>query len=64
MSNSQNQSSDNQAPDPQGLDSSTPQNSTSDGQKRSAPDHPPATPPSQRTSAVNFGDNPDDIVYF
>lgn len=55
MSNNQNQSS-NQEPQSQQTQSDQ-QSSTNEGQRRSAPEYPPATPKELRTNSANFGEH-------
>jgi hypothetical protein len=63
MSNNQNQPSNK---DSQSQESQpTQKTSVDEGQKRSAPEHPPAAPLTQRSNSANFGeDNTKDTTKF
>jgi hypothetical protein len=63
MSNNPNQSSE-QNLQSQPTPSDDVQSSASEGQKRSAPEHPPATPVDQRSNSANFGEDTEDIASF
>ena len=61
MSNYQKQPSNQDSQSQQSQ--SAKQNSANEGQKRSAPEHPPATPMAQRSNSANFGeDNGKDVT--
>ena len=55
MSNNQNQSSKQDSQSQQSQP--TKRSSADEGQKRSAPEHPPAAPMAQRSNSVNFGED-------
>lgn len=56
MSNNLNESSDQKLESQHQHNQSTSQDSSSKGQRRSAPEYPPATPRDQRTDSANFGE--------
>jgi hypothetical protein len=57
MSKEQKQSSNRDSQSQQ--NQSTQQSSASEGQKRSAPEHPPATPMHERSNSANFSEDSD-----
>jgi hypothetical protein len=56
MSNNSSKSSEQKSESQHQHNQSTSQDSSSKGQRRSAPEYPPATPRDQRTDSANFGE--------